>query len=190
MSKQTPSQTVGPFYAIGLTRQPMNVLASDATQGERIRIEGQVFDGDGLAIPDAMVEIWQANAYGRYNHPDDKQEKPLDPTFTGWGRSGTDAQCLYSFETIKPGPVPGSDEAVQAPHVNVVVFARGMLVHAFTRIYFDDEASNVKDPVLQSVKNKARRRSLIATRAERDGNVVYRFDIRLQGDNETVFFDM
>ena len=190
MSRQTPSQTVGPFYAIGLTRQPMNVLATDATQGERIRIEGQVFDGEGVAIPDAMVEIWQANAYGRYNHPEDKQEKPLDPTFTGWGRCGTDAQCLYSFETIKPGPVPGSDEAVQAPHVNVVVFARGMLVHAFTRIYFDDEASNAKDPVLQSVKNKARRKTLIATRGARDGKVVYRFDIRLQGDNETVFFDM
>jgi len=190
MSKQTPSQTVGPFYAIGLTRKPMNVMTTDAIQGQRIRIEGQVFDGDGVAIPDVMVEIWQANAYGRYNHPDDMQEKPLDATFTGWGRSGTDEKCFYSFETIKPGPVPGSDDSVQAPHVNVVVFARGMLVHAFTRIYFADEKMNDGDPVLRSVKNKARRATLIAQRGERDGKTVYRFDIRLQGGNETVFFDM
>lgn len=190
MRKQTPSQTVGPFYAIGLTRQPMNVMATNSTKGERIRIEGQVFDGDGAAIPDVMVEIWQANAYGRYNHPDDKQEKPLDATFTGWGRSGTDANCFFCFETIKPGPVPGNGDSVQAPHINVVIFARGMLVHAYTRIYFDDEASNANDPVLRSVKNKARRKTLIAPRIERDGKVVYRFDIRLQGGNETVFFDM
>ena len=190
MRKQTPSQTVGPFYAIGLTRTPMNVMATDASQGERIRIEGQVFDGDGVAIPDVMVEIWQANAYGRYNHPDDKQVKPLDPTFTGWGRSGTDDRCFYSFETIKPGSVPGNDDAVQAPHVNVVIFARGMLVHAYTRIYFSDEPANVSDPVLQLVKNKARRNTLIAARGEEDGKTVYRFDIRLQGENETVFFDM
>ena len=190
MRKQTPSQTVGPFYAIGLTRQPMNVMATDSTQGERIRIEGQVFDGDGAAIPDVMVEVWQANAYGRYNHPDDKQEKPLDATFTGWGRSGTDANCFYSFETIKPGPVPGNDDSVQAPHINVVVFARGMLVHAFTRIYFSDEPANHNDPVLKSIKNQARRATLIGQRGERNGKPVYRFDIRLQGGNETVFFDM
>ena len=128
MRKQTPSQTVGPFYAIGLTRKPMNIMANESTEGQRIRIEGQVFDGDGAAIPDVMVEIWQANASGRYNHPDDKQEKPLDPSFTGWGRSGTDEKCFYSFETIKPGPVPGVDDAVQAPHINFVIFARGMLV--------------------------------------------------------------
>lgn len=190
MRKQTPSQTVGPFYAIGLTRQRMNVMAVDATQGERIRIEGKVFDGDGVAIPDVMVEIWQANSHGRYNHPDDKQEKPLDPTFTGWGRSGTDETYFYSFETIKPGPVPGSGDSAQAPHVNVVVFARGMLVHAYTRIYFDDEKLNDSDPVLRSVKNKARRSTLIAQHGERDGKTVYRFDIRLQGEGETVFFDM
>ncbi|MGH7888511.1 MAG: protocatechuate 3,4-dioxygenase subunit alpha, partial [Candidatus Binatia bacterium] len=164
MRKQTPSQTVGPFYAIGLTRKPMNVMATEATQGQRIRVEGQVFDGDGVAIPDVMVEIWQANAFGRYNHPDDKQEKPLDQTFTGWGRSGTDEQCFYSFETIKPGPVPGNDATVQAAHVNVCIMARGMLVHAFTRIYFSDEPANENDAVLLSVKNKKRRRTLIATR--------------------------
>jgi protocatechuate 3,4-dioxygenase alpha subunit len=190
MSKQTPSQTVGPFYAIGLTRQPMNVMASEATQGQRIRVEGQVFDGDGVAIPDVMVEIWQANAYGRYNHPDDKQEKPLDASFTGWGRSGTDEKCFYSFDTIKPGPVPGADDSVQAPHVNVVIFARGMLVHAYTRMYFADDPGNSADLVLNSIKNKARRQTLIAAGEEKDGKTVYRFDIRLQGASETVFFDM
>jgi len=188
--KQTPSQTVGPFYAIGLTHRTMNVLTRDTTEGQRIRIEGRVFDGDGQPIPDAMVEIWQANAYGRYNHPDDKQEKPFDPNFTGWGRSGTDENCFYRFDTIKPGPVPGSDDTVQAPHVNVVVFARGMLVHAYTRVYFADEPANETDSVLNSIKNKARRQTLIAAREERDGRTIYVFDIRLQGKGETVFFDM
>ncbi|MGH7796353.1 MAG: protocatechuate 3,4-dioxygenase subunit alpha [Candidatus Binatia bacterium] len=190
MRRQTPSQTVGPFYAIGLTRRPMNVMTTESTHGERIRIEGQVFDGDGLAIPDVMVEIWQANAYGRYNHPDDKQEKPLDATFTGWGRSGTDEKCFYRFETIKPGPVPGHDDTVQAPHINVVIFARGMLVHAYTRLYFADEPANENDPVLKTIKHQARRRTLIARREEGNGKAVYRFDIRLHGENETVFFDM
>jgi len=188
--KQTPSQTVGPFYSLGLTQQPTNLLASDTTRGERIRIEGYVFDGDGKTVPDAMVEIWQANAYGRYNHPDDKQEKPLDPSFLGWGRSGTDKTGVFSFETVKPGPVPGSDGSVQAPHINVTVFARGMLVHAYTRIYFCDEPSNETDPVLSSIDDEGRRETLIAAREEKNGKPVYRFDIRLQGENETVFFDM
>lgn len=188
--KQTPSQTVGPFFALGLTRNATNVLASDATQGEKIRVEGQVIDGDGQPVPDAMVEIWQANASGRYNHPDDKQEKPLDPSFMGWGRSGTDKTGLFSFETIKPGPVPGPDDSVQAPHINVTVFARGMLVHAYTRIYFSGEGANETDPVLSAIKDKGRRQTLIAAREEKNGQPVYHFDIRLQGENETVFFDM
>lgn len=188
--KQTPSQTVGPFYSIGLTNRAMNVLASDATAGQRIRIEGRVFDGDGKPVPDAMVEIWQANSYGRYHHPDDKQEKPLDPSFTGWGRSGTDENSLFHFETIKPGPVPGAGDTVQAPHINVIVFARGMLLHAYTRIYFADEAANGTDPVLNSIKNRKRRQSLIAIPGTANGKTVYRFDIRLQGENETVFFDV
>jgi protocatechuate 3,4-dioxygenase alpha subunit len=168
----------------------MNIIAAPSTEGQRIRIEGQVFDGDGGAIRDAMVEIWQANAYGRYNHPDDKQEKPLDPAFTGWGRSGTDEKCYYSFETIKPGPVPGPDDTAQAPHINVVIFARGMLAHAYTRIYFADEPANADDPVLNSIKNKKRRQTLMAWPGMENGKTVYRFDIRLQGENETVFFDV
>jgi protocatechuate 3,4-dioxygenase, alpha subunit len=188
--KQTPSQTVGPFFALGLTHKAANVLAPDSTEGEKIRVEGQVFDGDGQPVPDAMVEIWQANAYGRYNHPDDKQEKPLEPSLLGWGRAGTDKTGLYWFETVKPGAVPGPEQSLQAPHINVTVFARGMLIHAFTRIYFGDEAANDSDPTLLSIKNKARRRTLVANREERNGKPVYRFDIRLQGENETVFFDM
>ncbi|HWO40409.1 MAG TPA: protocatechuate 3,4-dioxygenase subunit alpha [Candidatus Eisenbacteria bacterium] len=188
--KQTPSQTVGPFFAIGMTQRAMNRLASATTRGTRIRIEGHVFDGDSLPVPDAMIEIWQANAFGRYNHPDDKQEKPLDPDFLGWGRCGTDASGAYRFETIKPGSVPGHGDTVQAPHINVVVFARGMLSHAFTRIYFSDEDANARDPVLSSVKNEERRKTLIASREVENGEVVYRFDIRLQGERETVFFDM
>lgn len=188
--KQTPSQTVGPFWAIGLTRKTMNVLVTDRTQGNRIRVEGQVFDGDGQPVPDAMLEIWQANAYGRYNHPDDKQEKPLDPGFMGWGRCGSDKAGFFSFETIKPGAVPGADESLQAPHINVAVFARGMLLHAYTRIYFADEPANDSDAILSSIKNKQRRKTLIAIRENRDGKTVYRFDVRLQGENETVFFDM
>ena len=187
--KQTPSQTVGPFYSIGLTDRAMNSLVTDQTPGQRIRIEGLVIDGDGRPVPDAMIEIWQANAAGRYNHPDDKQEKPLDQSFTGWGRSGTEPSGRYSFETIKPGPVPASEESVQAPHINVVVFARGMLVHAFTRIYFSDEPANEADPVLNSIQ-KERRQTLIANHRDESGRIVYCFDIRLQGANETVFFDM
>jgi protocatechuate 3,4-dioxygenase alpha subunit len=188
--KQTPSQTVGPFYAIGLTRTQSNVLATVGTAGKHLRIEGQVWDADGQPVPDALIEIWQANVYGRYNHPDDKQEKPLDPNFTGWGRCGTDQNGAFWFETIKPGPLPGVNQILQAPHINVVVFARGMLTHAFTRVYFGDQQENDSDPVLSSIKNKARRQTLIAAPEERDGKRLYRFDIRLQGDNETVFFDM
>ena len=190
MKKQTPSQTVGPFYAIALTNKTMNVLVNESTQGQRIRIEGQVFDGGEQAIPDVMVEIWQANAYGRYSHPEDKQEKPFDAAFTGWGRSGTDENCFYSFETIKPGAVPGADDTVQAPHCNVTVFARGMLVHAYTRLYFADDPANESDPVLNSIRNKARRATLIANREDKNGKAVYRFNIRLQGKDETVFFDV
>jgi protocatechuate 3,4-dioxygenase alpha subunit len=188
--KQTPSQTVGPFFSLGLTRKPLNVLVSENTAARHIRIEGRIFDGDGRPVPDAMLEIWQANSFGRYNHPEDKQEKPLDQTFSGWGRCGTDQNGNYSFETIKPGSVPGNDGSVQAPHINVALFARGMLVHAFTRIYFADEATNETDPVLLSISNAARRGTLIAPVTEQDGTIVYRFDIRMQGKNETVFFNM
>lgn len=198
MAGQTPSQTVGPFFAYALTPDSYgfegiagNVLVSEETEGERIRIEGRVLDGEGKPVNDALVEIWQANAAGRYDHPDDdRDEVGLDPAFRGFGRVGTNAEGEYWFETIKPGQVPGRGNALQAPHIAVIVMARGMLAHAFTRIYFSDEAeANAIDPILNSV-DEARRGTLIGKAREQHGRNVYRFDIRLQGDDETVFFDV
>lgn len=193
MMIQSPSQTVGPYFAQGLLRKDdpvfTNVLVSENTAGERIRIEGGVFDGEGRPIEDAMIEIWQANSHGRYNHPLDEQDKPLDPEFRGHGRAATDLKGNYRFETIKPGSVPGPDNSVQAPHINVIVFARGMLSHAFTRIYFEDESLNRTDAVLASIEDPAHRNTLVARREEADGTVIYRFDIHFQGEHETAFFD-
>jgi protocatechuate 3,4-dioxygenase alpha subunit len=193
MMIQSPSQTVGPYFAQGLLREGdnvfTNVLVTEKAEGERIRIEGRVTDGDGQPIEDAMIEIWQANSRGRYQHPSDEQDKPLDPEFMGHGRAATDTSGNYWFETIKPGSVPGPDDTQQAPHINVIVFARGMLSHAFTRIYFEDEAANQNDPVLLSIDDEARRNTLIAGRETTDGKVIYRFDIHIQGENETAFFD-
>ena len=193
MMIQSPSQTVGPYFAQGLLREGdkvfTNVLVSEKMEGERIRIEGCVTDGEEQPIEDALIEIWQANRHGRYHHPLDEQDKPLDPEFMGFGRTATDTSGNYWFETIKPGAVPGSNGTLQAPHINVIVFARGMLSHAFTRIYFADEAANQNDPVLVSIDDPARRNTLIAGREEAEGKVVYRFDIHIQGENETAFFD-
>ena len=193
MMIQSPSQTVGPYFAQGLLREgdPVftNVLISENTDGERIRISGCVYDAEGRPIEDAMIEIWQANSHGRYNHPLDEQNKPLDPEFLGHGRASTDSEGNYRFDTIKPGSVPGPGNKTQAPHINVIVFARGMLSHAFTRIYFEDEALNRDDPVLTSIEDEAHRMTLVARREEADGAVIYRFDIHFQGENETAFFD-
>ncbi len=191
MPGQTPSQTVGPYFHMALAREVQNVVAGAATEGERIRVEGRVLDGEGQAINDALVEIWQANAHGRYNHPEDTQAKPLDPGFKGFGRSPTDGDGSFWFETIKPGAVPGPGNALQAPHLNVTVFARAMLLHAVTRIYFSDEVANENDPVLNSIGDAARRATLIAEKGAHanEGKAIYRFDIVLQGADETVFFD-
>ena len=197
MLKQSPSQTVGPFFAYGLTPESYgkpgiatNVLVNTVTEGERIRIEGRVLDGAGQPVNDAMIEIWQANTHGRYNHPDDnRSEVPLDTRFKGFGRTATDSGGKFWFETIKPGQVPSRGNALQAPHISIVFFSRGILVHAYTRLYFSDEAAaNEIDPVLSSVA-EARRGTLIAAREETPGGAVYNFDIHLQGDDETVFFD-
>jgi protocatechuate 3,4-dioxygenase alpha subunit len=186
MAKQTASQTVGPYFKIGLTRSLANVLVEDATEGRRIRVEGRVLDGEGQPVVDAMIEIWQANTHGRYDHPEDGQDKPLDPAFKGFGRTETDAEGRYWFATIKPGPVPGPGNTLQAPHIGVVVFARGMPIHTYTRIYFADEAANATDPVLTSIADGGRRGTLITGL---DGDASYIFDIVLQGAGETVFFD-
>jgi len=193
--KQTPSQTVGPFFAYGLTPEQYGYpfrslvgskLADDDTPGERIRIIGRVLDGDGAPVPDAMIEIWQADGEGRYAHPADPRGSNV--RFAGFGRcgTGTDPDNRFVFDTIKPGKVGDG----QAPHVNVIVFMRGMLSHVFTRIYFADEAAaNARDPVLASVE-EARRRTLIAVRESGPAGIVYRLDLRMQGPDETVFFDV
>jgi protocatechuate 3,4-dioxygenase alpha subunit len=192
--KQTPSQTVGPYFAYALTAEqygyPLTsiaggTLARGDTEGERIRIEGRVLDGEGEPVDDAMIEIWQADARGRYAHPADPRGS--NTAFKGFGRmgTGTDPERRFIFDTVKPGSVDGR----QAPHINVIVTMRGLLVHAFTRIYFSDEAAaNAKDSVLGSVPAD-RRATLVAERSETPGGVLYRFDIRMQGPKETVFFD-
>jgi protocatechuate 3,4-dioxygenase, alpha subunit len=187
----TASQTVGPFFSPALLREDArrNVLTQPETVGERIRIEGRVLDGDGVPVPDAMVEIWQANAHGRYNHPTDQESAALDPSFLGFGRSGTAEDGSYWFETVKPGPVPFDRVRLQAPHICVTVFARGLLNHLVTRLYFEDEPTNAGDPVLQCVPAD-RRATLLARREPASTVVVYRFDIILQGADETAFFNL
>lgn len=191
----TPSQTVGPFFHLGLAHAEWADMAADNPPGdlagERIAIEGRVIDGDGMAVPDALIELWQANAAGRYNHPDDQQEdKPLDPHFRGFGRVATDAEGHFRVMTIKPGPVPGNGNALQAPHINIALFARGLLKHLYTRIYFADEPANAGDPLLSSIEDQAARRTLLARRTQGESPAVYRFDIVLQGENETAFLDI
>ncbi len=187
----TSSQTVGPFFAPALLREDArrNVLTRPDTVGERIRIEGRVFDGNGVPVPDALIEIWQANAQGRYNHAADQGAAQLDSSFLGFGRSGTAEDGSYWFETVKPGLVPFDGERMQAPHICATVFSRGLLNHLVTRLYFEDEPGNALDPVLQCVPND-RRATLLARREARDKVVVYRFDIVLQGADETAFFNL
>ena len=201
--EETASQTAGPYLHIGMypsvaglnlrTQEKPNVLASAATEGEHIRVEGQVIDGAGAPLRDVLIEIWQANAHGRYNHPADTQDQPLDESFRGWGRAVADFETgLWWFETIKPGRVPGRrGHKMMAPHLNLWIVARGINIGLHTRMYFADEvAANAEDPVLRLIEHGERRKTLIAQRATRDGQVVYRFDIHLQGDDETVFFDV
>lgn len=192
--KQTPSQTVGPFFAFGLVPeqygfQQMSSIASGDmagadTDGTRIRVEGRVFDAEGAVVPDAMIEVWQADAQGRHAHPADGRGS--NAGFSGFGRhgTGTDPENRFIFDTVKPGPIGDG----QAPHLNLIVFMRGMPLHAYTRIYFPDEAeANAADPVL-AVVPEDRRGTLIA--AKKDGaDGGYVFDIHLRGDKETVFFD-
>ena len=187
----TPSQTVGPFFHLGLAHPERADLGVEYPAGERIRIEGRVIDGDGAPVPDALIELWQANAAGRYNHPDDQQtDKPLDPRFRGFGRVATDADGRFRVVTIKPGPVPGRGNALQAPHINIALFARGLLKHLYTRIYFADEAANAGAPLLSSIEDEAARRSLLARPDAGTTPALYHFDIVLQGDKETAFLDI
>lgn len=184
---QTPSQMIGPFFAPSLLRAPMNALDQPGVQGESISIEGRVIDGNGAPVDDAIIEIWQANARGRYDHPDDHHENLLDPGFHGFGRAGTDKSGGFRFTTVKPGSVAGPDGAVAAPHINVSIFARGLLKRLATRIYFPGEPLNASDKVLNSAP-PARRETLIARKSAESASAVFRFDIVLQGAGETVFF--
>lgn len=199
---ETPSQTGGPYVHIGLLPQQANIevfknnfnnqLVQEKTLGERIRLEGQVFDGLGLPLRDVLIEIWQADANGVYPSAEDIQGKVADPNFHGWGRTGADFETgFWSFNTIKPGSVLGRKGTTQAPHIALIIFARGINIGLNTRVYFEDEAqANAQDPVLKGIEWAPRRQTLIAKREERDGEVVYRFDIRVQGEDETVFLDI
>jgi protocatechuate 3,4-dioxygenase alpha subunit len=188
MLQQTPSQTVGPFFYDGMFRGGENILATDQTRGQPIVITGQVLDGDGEPVPDAVIEIWQADAEGIFNHPADPRRAAADPNFRGFGRAATREGGTYEFHTVKPGRVPDRAGALQAPHIDMRVFARGMLIHADTRLYFEDEPANADDVLLTSV-DPARRHTLLAARLDGPDRPEYRFDIRLQGDDETVFFE-
>jgi protocatechuate 3,4-dioxygenase, alpha subunit len=200
---ETPSQTAGPYVHIGLipAQAGFEIFANNFTgdiaapgvMGERIVIEGHVFDGAGHAAKDVLIETWQANAAGRYNHPADRQDKALDSSFRGWARTGTDFETgIYTIRTIKPGSVAGRrGRKAMAPHVNVWIAARGINIGLATRMYFGDEdAANSEDPVLNIIEQPERRKTLIAPKSVRDGRTIYTFDIYLQGERETVFFDV
>ncbi|RJG06691.1 protocatechuate 3,4-dioxygenase subunit alpha [Noviherbaspirillum cavernae] len=188
--QMTASQTVGPYLHIGLDGLNTDNLVGEGVTGERIVLQGRVFDGNGKIVPDGMIEIWQANAHGKYAHPDDTRELPVEAGFKGFGRISTDAEGGFRFTTIKPGRVPGPGGALQAPHIVVSVFARGLTKRLATRVYFADEASNADDPILKLVPAE-RRATLIA---KRTGDGVYEWNVAIQGDSsgndETVFFDV
>jgi protocatechuate 3,4-dioxygenase, alpha subunit len=185
--RATTWQTVGPFFTIGLTRMDRTDLAGPGVSGARVTIEGRVFDGDGAPIPDAMIEIWQANSHGKYNHPEDEQDKPIELGFSGYGRIPTDENGRFSFTTIKPGAVPGPDGKMQAPHIAVSVFMRGLLRRLVTRIYFPDEPGNAGDFVLNLVE--ASRRGTLIARKVPGREKALEWNVVTQGADETVFFD-
>jgi protocatechuate 3,4-dioxygenase, alpha subunit len=183
----TGSQTIGPYFAVGLTNPAYGKMAGDGAKGERIRLALQVLDGEGTPVTDAMLELWQADAAGRYEHPDDPHARSADAAFCGFGRLGTDAAGVCVFDTVKPGRVAGPDGRLQAPHVNLHVFARGILWHVSTRVYFAGEAVNEEDTVLKLVPED-RRGTLLA---HRDGveSDLWRMQIHLCGPQETVFLE-
>lgn len=181
----TPSQTIGPFYFGTLANEFRHDLAAPGVVGERIEIALTLHDTEGVIVPDGLIEIWQANSHGRYNHPEDRRNLPLDPGFEGFGRASTDTSGCARFGTVKPGRVPWPAGGQQAAHINISVFARGVLNRLATRLYFDGDPALADDPVLKLV-DPARRATLIA---KRDGAGVWHMPIYLGGAHETVFFD-
>jgi len=189
MSLQTTSsQTVGPYLHIGLTWLVTDNLVAPGVEGDPITIEGRVTDGDGQPVNDALVEVWQANRHGRYPHPEDTGTAPLEAAFKGFGRAPTDPDGRFKFTTIKPGRVPAPGGGLQAPHINVTIFMRGMLRHLVTRIYFPDDPANAEDAVLQAVAPE--RRATIVARPIAGKPNAFEWDVRLQGDGETQFLDV
>jgi len=184
----TTSQTVGPYFKIGFQWLNRDNLVGEGVSGEPVTIQGRVFDGDGVPVPDAILEIWQANAHGKYDHPEDTQNKPLEPGFKGYGRVPVTAEGVFRFATIKPGPVPDPNRKEQAPHLVVSVFMRGVLRRLVTRIYFPDEPRNAADLILNLVE-PARRPTLIAKKTA-GGPGTLEWNVVLQGLDETVFFDL
>jgi len=181
----TANQTVGPYLHIGLTWLNTDRIAGPGVKGERMIIQGRLLDGDGVGVGDGLVEIWQANAAGRYAHPDDRRKLPVEKGFRGFGRIPTDAKGRFRFSTVKPGRVPGPGGNLQAPHLSVTVFMRGLLKQLSTRIYFPGDPANAQDPLLKRVP-AARRATLIARRKAKG---VLEWNIVLQGRNETAFLD-
>lgn len=183
----TPSQTVGPYFAIGLTKLTTREIAGPGVEGGRVTIRGRVLDADGAPVDDAVLETWQANAHGKYDHPEDGQQKPLQKGFRGWGRIPTGVDGGFSFTTIKPGEVPGPAGQMQAPHIVVAIGMRGLLKHVVTRIYFPDEPGNVADPILKLVEPE--RRSTLIAKAIPGKPGLLEWNVICAGENETVFFD-
>lgn len=188
--ERTPSQTVGPFFSLGLPWSAGPEVVPKGTPGA-VWIRGKVLDGHGAPVPDALIETWQADADGLFpqgrNRDAGVEPAGTDHGFRGFGRCPTDLEGSWAVLTVKPGRVPAADGSPQAPHIDVAAFARGLLNHLFTRIYFgDEEEANATDPVLSKIEDREARATLIARPTE-DG---YQFDIRLQGDHETVFFHL
>ncbi|MEM7800282.1 MAG: protocatechuate 3,4-dioxygenase subunit alpha, partial [Chloroflexota bacterium] len=178
MLQQSASQTVGPYFSIGMIYGELNNMVKAETLGEVINIRGRVFDGNGKTVDDAVVEIWQADTYGIYSHPNDKRQAEADPNFFGHGRAGTNDDGEYWFKTIKPGRIGDA-----TPHINVRIFMRGLLLHTITRLYFADE-DNSADEIFASVPAE-RQHTITAEKDIREGTPTYLFDIHMQGDNET-----
>jgi protocatechuate 3,4-dioxygenase alpha subunit len=186
MAELTPSQTIGPFYWGTIVQAYRADLAPPGVAGERIEVVLALYDADGAAVPDGVFEIWQANSHGRYNHPEDRRNLPLDAGFEGYGRTSTFTDGSSVFSTVKPGRVPWPAGGLQAPHINISIFARGLLNRVATRLYFEDEPANAEDPVLRMVE-PARRSTLLA---KKDDLGRWRLPIHLGGPTETVFFDI